>query len=253
MHVIYNSEYFSFYTIVYHNLPQDCSPPCVKRLAVVNETTNKCFPKDWSKWSVVEFPFRKTLWLKDINAISLLKNVNLSWRMEVNNFPKQLINVIALKLSRSKLIPLFLYTGYDKWLTPLSTIFQLYRAVVWWMTSEYPEKTTNLVASHWHTLLHNVAHIALLDFRTHKISGVFLIDLWELTKTRESHPSYPNIDSTGAISKQLLRKKKGFLHLFHYFLFLFSGGIRIVPRLSEIALIKWTFHLINKFTGKLYW
>jgi hypothetical protein len=43
------------------------------------------------------------------------------------------------------------------------------------------------------------------------------------------------------------------LHLFHYFLFLFSGGIRIVPRLSEIALIKWTFHLINKFTGKLYW
>jgi hypothetical protein len=147
----------------------------VKRLAEVNETTNKCFPNDWgkNKWSVVEFSFRKALWLKDSNAISLLKNVNPSWRMKVNNFPKQLVNVIALKLSRSKLIPLFLYTGYDKWLTPLSTIFQLYRAVVWWMTSEYPEKTTNLVASDWQILLHNVVHIALLDIRTHNISGVF--------------------------------------------------------------------------------
>jgi hypothetical protein len=113
MHVIYISEYFFFYTTVYHYLPQDCSPHCVKRLAEVNESTNKCFPKDWSKhkWSVVECPFRKALWLKDINAISLLKNVNRSWRMEVNNFPKQLINVITLKLSRSKLLPLFLYRG----------------------------------------------------------------------------------------------------------------------------------------------
>jgi hypothetical protein len=113
MHVIYISEYFFFYTTVYHYLPQDCSPHCVKRLAEVNESTNQCFPKDWSKhkWSVVECPFRKALWLKDINAISLLKNVNLSWRMEVNNVPKQLINVITLKLSRSKLLPLFLYRG----------------------------------------------------------------------------------------------------------------------------------------------
>ena len=91
----------------------------------------------------------------------------------LSGFPKQLISVIALKLSRSKLLPLFLYTGWYKWLTPLSTILQLYRAVVWWMTSEYPEKTTNLVASHWQTLLHNVVHIALLDIRTHNISGVF--------------------------------------------------------------------------------
>jgi hypothetical protein len=36
---------------------------------------------------------------------------------------------------------------------------------VWWRKSEYPEKTTKLVASHWQTLLHNVVHIALLDFR----------------------------------------------------------------------------------------
>ena len=178
------------------------------------------FPIDWSKnkWSVVEFPFRKALWLKDINAISLFKNVNLSWRMEVNNFSKQLINVIALKLSRSKLLSLFLYTGWYKWLTPLSTIFQLYPAVVWWMTSEYPEKTTNLVASHWQTVLHNVVHIALLDIRTHNISGVFLIDLWELTKTRVSHPSYLNIDSTEIFIKTINKNKERFLAFISLFL-----------------------------------
>ena len=71
MHVIYNSECLPFYTTVFHYLPQDCSPHCIKRFAEVNETTTNFFPKDWSenKWSVVEFPFRKALWLKEISSI----------------------------------------------------------------------------------------------------------------------------------------------------------------------------------------
>ena len=42
-------------------------------------------------------------------------------------------------------------------LTPLSTIFQLYRGCrfYWWRKPEYPEKITDL-SRHWQTLSHNV-------------------------------------------------------------------------------------------------
>jgi len=49
IHVIYNSEYFSSYTTVYHFLPQARSPHCVKRLAEVNETTQKGFSQKLGK------------------------------------------------------------------------------------------------------------------------------------------------------------------------------------------------------------
>jgi AAA+ ATPase superfamily predicted ATPase len=62
--------------------------------------------------SWVEYPLRKPFWFSEIIPSLLEQILSLLFKMEVNNFPRHLIRVIARKLSGSLGHSLFLKIGF---------------------------------------------------------------------------------------------------------------------------------------------
>jgi hypothetical protein len=65
------------------------------------------FPNKTNILSWVEYPLLKPVWFSEIIPSLLEKILSLVFKMEVNNFPRQLMRVIARTLSGSIGYPLF--------------------------------------------------------------------------------------------------------------------------------------------------
>ena len=105
------------------------------------------------------------------NAIAILND------LEILLYPMVTIlhKAMQKRLAIPKMYPWCVYVEELGYLTPLSTIFQLYHGAqfYWWRIPEYPKKTTDLpqvTDKLNHIMLYRV-HLALIEIRTHNVNG----------------------------------------------------------------------------------
>lgn len=98
-------------------------------------------------------------WLKNLFGLRVVNICHISYKLLTKTITFSSINWYGLSLCC---------------LTPLPTIFQLYRGVkiYWWRQPEYPEKITNLllVTDKLYPIMFYRVHIAMSVIRTHKMS-----------------------------------------------------------------------------------
>ena len=105
----------------------------------------------------------------DFTYISFMTFCQISFQFIIKNKIKKLDSSVYLD-------DMYLGQGLGLWsITPLSTIFQLYRCgqFYWWRNTEYLEKTIDLsqvTDKFYHIMLYRV-HLAMSGIRTHNVSG----------------------------------------------------------------------------------
>ena len=145
-------------------------------------------------------------------------------------------------------------------LTPLSTIFQLYRGDQFylWRKPEDPEKIQRPFARHWESLSHIVVHLALIEVRTHNVSGDrywLHIDRCKSSYHTITATTIPidNVYTTPVKHNMRVPNCSLFCNLIYPFLIVFLSGICfLIIKFTLIRVYYFHYRHIYKFYRCIY-